>query len=405
MAVQTDCPTDVNLPVFPFPGSYGLDIVIGFPGHSQDNPVPTVRLASGGRAFLATGYDDGRRVFSDPVFSRAALACPESAVLYEMARVPDLFLNMDPPEHTRIRRLVAQAFSMRAVDRRRPAVQRIADALVDAMLAQGPPVDFVTAFAEPLPALVASELLGVPAEDREELRKWVDVMMWYSRHTPEEMAQAHGWLMSYLGWLIASKRDAPGDDLVSALVTVHDETEGLTEQELLQTVFILITGGYETVAGLLANSILILDGHPDQLALLRDKPELLPRAIEEILRYVPISWAGLERIALADVELSGVTVPAGATVIPMIYSANRDKALIDQPDRFDLTRKPVSHLSFGHGIHHCVGAPLARLELLVAYQTLCCRLPELRPAQADPAALRWKTGLSVVSLLELPVTW
>jgi cytochrome P450 len=405
MAVQTECPTDADLPVFPFLGTYGLNTVIGFPRHSPDNPVPTVRLASGGQAFLATGYDDGMRVFGDPVFSRAALARPESAVLYEMARMPDIFWNMDPPEHTRIRRLVARAFTMRAVDRLRPAVQRIADALVDAILAQGPPVDFVTAFAEPLPALVLSELLGVPAEDREELRKWVDVMMSYSRHTREEMTRAHGWLMSYLGRLIASKRNARGDDLVSALATVHDETERLTEQELLQTVFMLIAGGYETVAGLLTNSILILQDHPDQLAMLRDKPELLPRGIEETLRYVPISWAGLERLALTDVDLSGVTVPAGATVIPMIYSANRDEALIDQPDRFDITRKPVSHLSFGHGVHHCVGAPLARLELLVAYQTLCCRLPELRPALADPAALRWKTGLSTVGLLELPVTW
>jgi cytochrome P450 len=380
---------------------YGLDV---FPGRSPDHPVPAVRLILGGQAFLATRHDDVKRVQSDPMFSRAALARPESSVLYQTSRVPDLFINMDPPEHTRIRRLLARAFTVRAVEQLRPSVQRIVDGLVDAMLAQGPPVDFVTAFAEPLPALVVSELLGVPSEDRDKIRTWIDVTLTY-RHPPEKKAQAQGWLMAYLGQLIASKRDTPGDDLVSRLVTIHDETERLTEQELLYTVYVLIAGGFETIAGLLTNSILVLHDHPDQLALLRDKPELVPGAVEEILRYVPITWAGLERVALADVDLSGVTVPAGATVIPLMYTANRDPARTDQPDRFDITREPAPHLAFGHGAHHCIGAPLARLELQIAYQTLFRRLPELRPAQPDPAALRWKTDMGVVGLLELPVTW
>jgi cytochrome P450 len=407
MAESPELATESDLPVFPFPGSSGLDVVVDFPGRSPDNPVPAVQVALGGHgpAFLATRYDDVKRVESDPVFSRAALGRPESTVLYETSRVPYLFLNMDPPEHTRIRRLVARAFTVRAVERLRPAVQRIADALVDRMLALGPPVDFVTAFAEPLPALVISELLGVPGEDHEKLRRWIHVTLSYTRYTPEERAQAQGQLMGYLGQLIASKRGAPGDDLVSGLVTIHDETERLTEQELLYTVFILIAGGYETIAGLLTNSIVVLHDHPDQLALLRGKPELLPGAVEELLRYVPIVWATLERVALADVDLSGVTVPAGATVIPLTYSANRDQALTDHADRLDITREPVPHLAFGHGAHYCIGAPLARLELLTAYQTLFRRLPELRPAQSDPAALRWKTGMGTVGLHELPVTW
>jgi cytochrome P450 len=395
--------TDSDLPVFPSPITHGLDVE--FPGRRPDQPVTPVRLATGGRAYLVTRYDDVKRVETDPVFSRAAIARPESASLYEMGRIPDLLLNMDPPEHTRIRRLVARAFTTRAVQQLRPSAQRIADELIDVMLAQGPPVDFVTAFAEPLSALVISELLGVPGEDRDELRRWVDVTMSYSRHTPEEMAQAYDWLMSYLGRLIASKRDTPGEDLVSGLVTVLDETERLTESELRYTLFILIAGGYETVASVLASSILVLHDHPDQLALLRDKPELLPGAIEEILRYIPVTLASLERVALADVELSGFTVPAGATVVPMINIANRDPALTNQPDRFDVTREPVPHLSFGHGVHHCVGAPLARMELQVAYQTLLRRLPELRPVESDPSALRWKAGVGTIGLVELPVTW
>jgi cytochrome P450 len=312
---------------------------------------------------------------------------------------------MDPPEHTRIRRLLARAFTVRAVERLRPSVQRIADELVSAMLAQGPPTDFVTAFAEPLPALVISELLGVPAEDRDQLHTWLHMTLAFNRGTPEEIAQAHGLLNDYFRNLIVAKRDTPGEDLVNGLVTVHDETEQLTEQELLSTIHILVAAGYETVANLLTNSILVLHNHPDQLALLRVKPELLPGAVEEILRYVPIIWAGLERVALREVELSGVTVPAGATVVPMAYPANRDPALTDQPDRFDITREPGPHLAFGHGVHHCVGAPLARLELTIAYQTLLNRLPELRPVQPDPATLHWKTNTSIVGLVDLPVTW
>jgi cytochrome P450 len=342
------------------------------------------------------------------VFSRAALARPESAVLYEMARMPDLFLNMDPPEHTRIRRLVARAFTTRAVDRLRPAVQGTADALVDAMLAQGPPADFVAAFAAPLPALLASELLGVPDADRDQLRAWLDGFAPSDSVTPETLAATVEAVTAYLSRLVASRRaapaDDPADDVVSALVAAQEAGADISEPEILHTILLLVAGGYETTAALLTNSIVILQRYPDQLALLLDKPELVPDAVEELLRYVPIVWSALERVALEDVVLSGVRVPAGASVIPVTYAANRDPALAGDAERLDLTRPQLPHLAFGYGVHHCLGAPLARLELQVAFTTLLTRLPQLRPTEPE-ATLTWKTGLLVVGPSALPVVW
>jgi cytochrome P450 len=251
---------------------------------------------------------------------------------------------------------------------------------------------------------VVSELLGVPSEDREQLREWLDINVSISKHTPEELQAVRGHLMGYLQDLVAAKRVSPADDLISGLIAAREENEQLSERELLYTAFILISGGYETTAGLLTNSILTLHHHPDQLALMRDKPELLPGALEELLRYVPIAWCTVERLTLADVELGGVPVPAGSTVVPLHYSANRDEAFIDEPDRFDVSRPPSQHMSFGYGVHRCIGAPLARLELQTAYSTLFRRLPQLRPAQPE-STLEWKTGVLTVGPTALPVTW
>jgi cytochrome P450 len=178
----------------------------------------------------------------------------------------------------------------------------------------------------------------------------------------------------------------------------------LSEPELVNNAYILISGGYETTATLLANSLLTLHRHPEQLALLRDKPELIPDAVEEMLRYVRLAPAILERVATQDVELSGVTVPAGSTVIPLHYSANRDEALTADPDRFDITRKPTPHMALGGGVHFCLGAPLARLEVRAAFEGLLRRLPDLRPAVAV-SELEWKQGLLIRGPVALPVTW
>jgi cytochrome P450 len=238
------------------------------------------------------------------------------------------------------------------------------------------------------------------------LRHWLEISLSAGSHTPDEIHAALGQLQEYLVDLVAAKRAAPAVDLLSALIAARDEGDRLSEVELVSALFLVIAGGYETTASVLANSIVMLNyHHPDQLAVLRDKPELIPGSVEELLRYVPMAWCGSERVALEEVELSGVRIPAGATVVPLIYSGNRDEALVAEPERLDLTRSAhAPHLAFGHGIHRCLGAPLGRLELQTAFATLLQRLPELRPAVPE-SDLTWKLGSIPVGPRALPVTW
>lgn len=393
-----------DLPVFPFEAAHGMDTDAVLSRLRGTDPVPLVRLASGGRAYLTTRYDDVRRVLADPVFSRAAATRPDVPVLSQASKIPALMLNMDPPHHTRIRRLVAKAFTSGAVERLRPNVRAISDALVDRMLAIGPPVDFVPAFSYALPAQVTSEMLGVPAADRDQLRRWQDAILSISAHARHVVEGQLEELLGYLRELILRKRAEPADDLVSALIAARDSDDRLSESELLYTVQALITGGYETIAGLLANSIVVLRRNPEQWAMLRDNPALIPGAVDELLRYVPVTWSALERVALRDVTLSGVAVPAGSAVVPLIYAANHDPVLTENAACFDVTRPPVGHLSFGHGVHRCIGAPLAKLELEIAFETLFTRLPTLRMARPE-SQLWWKSGLLTVGPIALPVAW
>jgi cytochrome P450 len=333
-----------ELPVFPFDTPAHLD---ADPQHAllrERDPVPEVRLAPGGQARLVTRYEDVKRVYADPVFSRAEATKPGTPALRPVRQNPYLLLSMDPPEHTRIRKLVARAFTKRGVERMRPRVQEIADELVDAMMTRGAPVDFVEAFAAPLPAIVISDVVGAPSGDHRKLREWMDVALSVTARTQDEVRAAGEEMVAYLGTLIAAKRADPAEDLLSALIETHDEDgDRLSEPELLFTTYIMLVGGYETTAGLLANSLLTLHRHPEALDLLRDKPELIPAAVEEILRYVPIAKASMERVATEDTELSGVRIPAGATLIPLQYSANRDETLTPDPDRFETSPAPRCH--------------------------------------------------------------
>ena len=395
-----------DLPFFPFEDMTGLDAFSLFAELRERDPVRLVRVASGGPAYLVARYEDVRRVLTEPVFSRVALQRPEATVLIPASRIPGTLLNMDAPDHTRMRRLIARAFTTGAVERMRPRVQKFADDLIESMIEAGPPADFVASFASVLPALVISEMLGVPAADQHQLRGWLEASLSAGAHTAEQIQAALGALSGYLAQLIAAKRAAPADDLLSALIAARDEGDKLSEPELMSTLFILIAGGYETTAGLLTNSLMTLHyHHPDQLTRLREEPELIPGAVEELLRFVPMAWSASERITLAEVELSGVRIPAGATLVPLTYSANRDRAILDQPDRLDLTRAAYTpHLAFGHGIHRCLGAALGRLELQTAFATLLRRLPELRPAVPE-SDLTWKLGVIQVGPTALPVTW
>ena len=393
-----------ELPVFPFDSPPELDAEPEYARLRQEDPVPKVRLAPGGEAYLVTRHADVRRVLADPVFSRAATNKPGVPVLRPGRVAPALMLSMDAPDHTRVRKLMAHVFTMRAVERMRPRVQERVEALIDRMVAQGPPVEFIAAFASPLPALVVSDMVGIPADDHEQLRAWMDIALAITGRTPEEVAAAGKAMFGYLGGLIAHKRANPADDLLTGLIQARDDKDQLSEQELLFNTYLLMVGGYETTANLLANSLLTFARHPEQWELLRAQPERVPAAVEELLRYVRIAKATVERVATEDVELSGVRVPAGSTVIPLQYSANRDTAFLADADTLDVTRRPTQHLAFGHGIHFCIGAPLARLELDVAYTALLRRLPHLRPAIPE-AEVEWKTGLLTRAPVALPVTW
>lgn len=392
------------LPVFPFDSDPREGIYPDFARWRGDDPVPVVRLASGGIAYLATRYDDVRRVYADPLFSRAGAQRPDAAVLNESSRNPFIMLNMDPPEHTRIRRLVVRAFTTGAVEAMRARTQEIVDQLIDDMVASGPPVDFVSSFAVALPGQVVSEMLGVPRKDHDLIRGWLDITLSINAHPLEVVQTTHGLLFDYFTGLVAAKRAEPADDLVSRLIAAREEGASLSEQELVNTIFVLIAGGYETTATLLTNSLLILQHNLDQLSAVRARPELVPVAVEEFLRCVPIAWSTLERIATVDTELSGVPIPAGSSVIPLTYSANQDETLVSDPYRMDVTRTPAAHVTFGHGVHRCIGAPLAKLELETAYVTLFRRLPALRPAVPE-TDLEWKAGLLTVGPTTLPVTW
>lgn len=393
-----------NPPVFPFDIPPSIDVVPEFERLREHDPVTRVRLATGGEAYLVTRYEDVRRVYADPLFSRARLVEPEQPVLLPGNKLPHVLLNTDAPEHTRLRKLVTRAFTARAVERLRPRVEEVTHDLLDGMLEVGPPADAVADFALPLPAALIADLMGIPPTDVNRLQHWLEHILSVSARTAEETETAVGELTGYLMQLIATRREQPGDDLTSALIQVRDAGDQLSEPELIFMLHLLLAGGFETTATLLPNSLITLFRHRDQWDRLCDDPDLVPSAVEELLRYVPITRSGLERVATEDVELSGVTIPAGTTVLPLVNAAHFDPAFVPDPQRLDVSRTPSPHLGFGHGIHHCVGASLGRLELTTALRALVTRIPELHLAQ--PAAdLPWKAGLITRGPIRLPIAW
>ncbi|MFI1792510.1 cytochrome P450 [Streptomyces olivaceoviridis] len=312
-------------------------------------------------------------------------------------------LEADPPEHTRLRRLVSGAFSPKRTAGMEPRITEIADRLVDAMPPSGE-LDLVEAFTAPLPVAVIAELLGIPEADRQDFRRWTTLAFQVGH---PEYASAVASLHGFLRGLADDKRRAPGDDLMSALVAARDEDDGrLSQDELAGTAALLVVAGHETTVNLLGNAVLALLQHPGQLRLLREDLGLLPDAIEEFLRYDTSVERTTNRYAAEDLELGGVRIPRGGVVAVALASASRAAPLPGggDPDVLDITRPAARHLSFGHGIHHCLGAPLARLEARVALRTLLARVPHLELAvPAD--SLDWFPAGMVRGVLSLPVRY
>ncbi|MDQ1534390.1 MAG: hypothetical protein QOF28_2151 [Actinomycetota bacterium] len=375
--------------------------------------VHEVTLADGHDAWLVVRYAECRAALNDPRLSKdlhAALAS-DGEVVAEGLPGPAFARHMlvvDPPDHTRLRRLVAAAFSVRRIEALRPHAQAIIDDLLDAVAARGPEteVDLVASFALPLPLTVICELLGVPTIERASLGDELTAML-APTSTPDEFAvakRASDSVVEKLTTLVLAKKEDPGDDLVSALIAARDGDERLNQQELLSTIFQLIVAGHDTTASLIGNSVVALLRHPDQLATLRAEPDKISTAVEEFLRYdAPVPHSTF-RYALEPITLGGVTIPAGAQVIVNLASANRDPAKFTCPETLDIDRTDTRHLAFGHGIHFCLGAPLARMEGRLALDSLLHRFPKLRLA-GSAEHLHWGHGDGLVlrGLTTLPV--
>jgi cytochrome P450 len=367
-------------------------------------PVAQAELPDGSLAWLVGGYEQVRQVFIDERFSRALAAAPGRSLQGIELSAADSIIGMDPPEHTRLRKLVASAFTVRRVEALRPRVAAIVNELISDFTTGPEPTNLMTSFCQPLPVRVVCELLGVPATDLPKFGAWSATLVTDWEQDSGEILTALAELYGYFAELITIRRAQPRDDLLTALVAARDSGDRLSEEELTKLACTILVAGYETTAHLISHSLLTLLGHPAELASLRADPSLIPDAVEELVRYVVIGLIPLARVTTEDVELGGVTILAGEVVLPILQVAQRDPSVFSEPDRFDMSRSPVSHLGFGSGAHHCLGAQLARVELQEALRGLLTRLPGLALA-VPPTDLRFKAGMALRNLRELPITW
>ncbi|OPC77584.1 cytochrome [Embleya scabrispora] len=371
-------------------------------------PVARVRMPYGeGRCWLVTRHADVRLVTSDRRFSRAALVGTDFPRITPAPIAQSEAINlMDPPTLNRVRRLVVKAFGNAQVEKLRPWTQRVVDELLAGITERGAPADLMELFAGQLPLRTISELLDVPEEDRPRMRRHAIAMMSMKPADQAVAAEGKAGLRAYFAELSAARRREPGDDLISALASARVGDEMLDEDELAVLVMLLMVTGHDTTTYEIGNIVYTLLTHPSHLAELRAHPDRLPRALEELLRFIPFrQGVGIPRVALEDVDFDGVTVRAGDTVHVSYLTANRDGAVYERPDELDFDReKPASHMAFGYGTHHCLGAHLARMEMEVCIGSLLAAFPDLRLA-VPAEQVRWNTVSIWRFPLALPVAW
>jgi cytochrome P450 len=374
-------------------------------------PVYRAALPDGRGVWLITRYEDVLAVLKDKRFVKDWRGALTPEQLAQVPPIPEVMkplsrnmLDTDPPDHERLRALVSKAFTPRLIERLRPRVQAISDGLLDAVQDRGE-MDLIDDYAFPLPITVIAELLGVPAEDRNNFREWSDAAVSgnASQEYMEEILIPHMQAFTdYLRALFEEKRANPGDDLVSALVRAEEAGDRLSEDELLGMVFLLLVAGHETTVNLIGNGVLALLQHPDQLRKLEEDPSLIKPAVEELLRYDGPVETSTERFAREDVEIGGQVIPRGEMVLVVLAAADHDPERFSDPDELDITRTDNRHLAFGKGIHHCLGAPLARMEGQIAISTLLRRMRNLR-LKGSPESLSWRPGMILRGLRGLPV--
>ncbi|MET8179277.1 cytochrome P450 [Streptomyces sp. NPDC005336] len=375
----------------------------------ESEPVSRATLKVNGKpAWLVTTHEHVKKVLGDSRVT-ANLKLPgyplQVPVPEEMLQaVPLTFLSMDPPEHTVQRRMLAPEFGLRRMRALRERVQQIVDVQIDEMLATGGPVDLVKALALPVPSHVICELLGVPYKDHPRFEEWAWAIMNHEI-SEEDRGRAHYELDRYVDGLVTAKESEPGDDMISRLIEQNRAEPAVEHSDIVSMARLMLVTGHETTANMIALGTLALLENPEQLKAVKEDAELLPKAVEELLRFFSISDSGTARVALEDIEIGGVTIRAGEGILPLNNSANHDESVFPEADTLDFHRKEArSHLAFGYGIHQCIGQNLARLELEIVYGTLFRRIPELRPA-APLSELKFKDDAMVYGVYELPVTW
>lgn len=378
-----------------------------------EQPVFALRSGMRGqKTWLVTRYDDVNNLLRDDEhFAKD----PKNAMTPEQyakaPKLPGLFkalsrglLQIDPPDHTRLRALVHKSFTPRLVEKMRAETETLTNELLDRALAEKGTVDFIEAYALPIPVTIIGRILGVPAKDNPKFHRWTQAFVSVGSGGPGAVFAMSGLLqlMNYLKKVIQERMREPQDDLISALVQAREADDQLTEDEILSLAFIVISAGHETTVNLIASGTLALLQHRDQWDRLASDPTVSRTGVEELLRFVTPAETATERYARQDIDIAGTTIPRGELVLGVIASANRDERRFDNGEALDLGRSDNKHMSFGQGIHYCVGAPLSRLEGQIAFQTLVARAPNLRLAvPADQ--LQWRSSLVLRGLKALPV--
>jgi cytochrome P450 len=380
-----------------------------YPGYERlrERGVTRLVMENGSAMWFVTRYSEARavltdsrmrkdpRYFEDPLAGNAADQEGSDPTQELLSRH---MLNSDPPEHTRLRKLVSKAFTRQPTVNLRPLLERVVTELLDGFT-EGQKVDLIESYAVPVTTTVICEMIGVPHQDAEMFHEWYNIMTGVS--APEQAKQARHHLVDYLTGLIDDRRRSPREDMISALVQASEDADRLSQTEVLSMLFLLLGAGHETTISLIGNGILALLRHPGQAAVLRADPSLMPKAVEELLRYDSPLGVATFRYTTEPVEVGGVTIPANESVFVAFGSANRDPEKFDRPDDLDV-RRAAGHIAFGHGIHHCLGAPLARMEGEVAIGSFIRRFPDARLA-VDPDELAWRMSVMIRGLAGLPV--